>query len=127
MSNSLHKLLKFLYFEGYADSYKESELLLSEMTEEEIDEISYLSRLPKGTLDEVSDLFMRMGAQHSMEKESQRRQEKSEKLKQLATQARQRKQRTGDTIIIPGSSGGKKGNIVYNKTTGQRTFIPDKK
>jgi hypothetical protein len=32
-----HKLLKFLYFEGYADSYEEAEYLLEELNNEEFD------------------------------------------------------------------------------------------
>ena len=28
-----HKLLKFLYFEGYADSYQDAEYLLEELSE----------------------------------------------------------------------------------------------
>lgn len=34
-----HQLLKFLYFEGFADSYEEAEGLLEEITDEEFDEI----------------------------------------------------------------------------------------
>ncbi len=34
-----HKLLKFLYFEGYADSYQDAEYLLEELSDEELDEL----------------------------------------------------------------------------------------
>lgn len=34
-----HKLLKFLYFEGYADSYQDAEYLLEELSDEELGEL----------------------------------------------------------------------------------------
>lgn len=37
MSYDYHKLLKFLYFEGYADSYEEAEYLLEEISDEDYD------------------------------------------------------------------------------------------
>lgn len=125
MSYQYHKLLKFLYFEGYADSYEDAELLLSEMTDEEFYEIEGLSRLPKGCLEEVSQGYMERSARSSMERETQRQRQKTERQKQLSTLARQRSERTNDTIRIPGTSKGQKGTIVYNKLTKERTFIPD--
>ena len=38
-SYEYHQLLKFLYFEGYADSYADAEELLESMSDEEFDEI----------------------------------------------------------------------------------------
>lgn len=126
MSYSYHKLLKFLYFEGYADSYEEAETLLEEMTDEEFDIIEGLSRLPKGSLEEVSDLYMRKSAESSMERTQQRERERRELQKQVASRAREAQSRSGDTISMPGTHKGQKGTIVYNKKTKQRTFIPDK-
>ena len=88
MSYSYHKLLKFLYFEGYADSYEEAEYLLEEMTDEEFDIVEGLSRLPKGSLEEVSDLYMRQSAQAAAKEAAQRKREEVEKRKQLSAQAR---------------------------------------
>ncbi len=34
-----HKLLKFLYFEGYADSYEDAAYLLEELSDEELGEL----------------------------------------------------------------------------------------
>ena len=126
MSYSYHKLLKFLYFEGYADSYEEAENLLEEMTDEEFDIVEGLSRLPKGSLEEVSDSYLERSAQYAMEREAQRKREEAEKRKQLSSRARAQQTRSGDTISMPGTSKGQKGTIVYNKLTKQRTFIPDK-
>jgi hypothetical protein len=40
MSNyEYHQLLKFLYFEGYANSYKEAEYILEDMSDEEFEEL----------------------------------------------------------------------------------------
>lgn len=40
MSNyEYHQFLKFLYFEGYADSYEEAEYLLEELSDEEFEEL----------------------------------------------------------------------------------------
>ena len=40
MSNyEYHQLLKFLYFEGYADSYEEAEHIIEEMTDEELGDL----------------------------------------------------------------------------------------
>lgn len=126
MSYSYHKLLKFLYFEGYVDSYEEAENLLEEMSDEEFDIVEGLSRLPKGSLEEVSDLYMRQSAEASTKRAQQREREKRELQKQLALRARAQQTRSGDTISMPGTHKGEKGTIVYNKKTKQRTFIPDK-
>jgi hypothetical protein len=40
-SNEYNQLLKFLYFEGYADSYAEAEELLESMSDEEFEEVFY--------------------------------------------------------------------------------------
>jgi hypothetical protein len=126
MSYSYHKLLKFLYFEGYADSYEEAEHLLEEMSDEEFDIVEGLSRLPKGSLEEVSDSYLERSARASMERAQQSEREKKEMQKQLASRARAQQTRSGDTISMPGTHKGEKGTIVYNKITKQRTFIPDK-
>lgn len=34
-----HQMLKYLYFEGYADSYKDAEELIEELTDEEFDSL----------------------------------------------------------------------------------------
>lgn len=39
MSYQYHQLLKYVYFEGYVDSYEEAENLLEEMSDEEFEEI----------------------------------------------------------------------------------------
>lgn len=123
MSFSHHKLLKYLYFEGYANSYAEAETLLSEMTEDEVNEISYLSRLPKESLNEEDYLTRTAKA---AEAEAKKRKEKKEKEHtQQSLEARSQKQRSGDTVSVPATSKGRRGRIVYNKSTGERTFVPD--
>lgn len=51
-SYEYHKFLKFLYFEGYANSYEEAEYLLEEINDDEfqylIDEYEYLIERPVG-------------------------------------------------------------------------------
>ena len=39
MNQEYHKLLKFLYFEGYADSYEDAEYLLEELNDDEFEEL----------------------------------------------------------------------------------------
>jgi hypothetical protein len=38
-SYEYNQLLKFLYFEGYADSYEEAEYILEDMSDEEFEEL----------------------------------------------------------------------------------------
>lgn len=52
-SYEYNQLLKFLYFEGYADSYEDAEYIIEEMSDEELEEIlevkeSYDSRYGRG-------------------------------------------------------------------------------
>lgn len=89
MSYSYHKLLKFLYFEGYADSYEEAENLLEEMTDEEFDIVEGLSRLPKGSLEEVSDSYLERSARAAQQAAEKRKRLESERNKELATRARE--------------------------------------
>lgn len=89
MSYSYHKLLKFLYFEGYADSYEEAEYLLEEMSDDEFDEVEGLSRLPKGSLEEVSDSYLERSALAAQQATKERRRIESERNKELATRARE--------------------------------------
>ena len=39
MSYEYHQLLKYVYFEGYADSYEEADYLLEQLSDEEFDEL----------------------------------------------------------------------------------------
>lgn len=89
MSKAYNRLLKFLYFEGYADSYEEAEYLLEEMSDEEFDEIEGLSRLPKGSLDErISYLYMINSARASEEIARQRKEAARREGEELSAQAR---------------------------------------
>lgn len=123
MSHSYHKLLKYLYFEGYANSYAEAETLLSEMTEDEVNEIFYLSRLPRESLTEED--YLTRTAKAAEEKAAQRKKQKDKEYTQQSLEARSQKQRSGDTTSVPAVSKGRRGRIVYNRSTGERTFVPD--
>lgn len=46
-SSEYNQLLKFLYFEGYADSYEEAEYILEEMTDEEFEELIEAKDIPQ--------------------------------------------------------------------------------
>lgn len=43
-SYEYNQLLKFLYFEGYADSYEEAEYILEDMSDEEFEDLNEVSR-----------------------------------------------------------------------------------
>jgi hypothetical protein len=46
-SYEYNQLLKFLYFEGYADSYEEAEYILEEMSDEEFEELIEAKDIPQ--------------------------------------------------------------------------------
>lgn len=123
MSFTYHKLLKYLYFEGYANSYTEAENLLSEMTEDEVNEISYLSRLPKESLYE--DDYLTRTAKYAQERANKRAEEKRTQHTQQSLEARSQKKRSGNTISIRAISKGEHGTLVFDASTGKRTFVPD--
>lgn len=56
-SYDYNQLLKFLYFEGYADSYEEAEYILEEMTDEEFEELIEAKDIPQEVALKLADML----------------------------------------------------------------------
>lgn len=94
MSNyEYHQLLKFLYFEGYADSYKEAEYILEDMSDEEFEELCE-RRLAHSFPLKPSERRSVENIRARLNDEEPRRSTRSSARKQEPTQEPKRKKRT---------------------------------
>ena len=98
-SNEYNQLLKFLYFEGYADSYAEAEELLESMSDEEFEDLCEKHSFPLKPSERrsVENIGRMLGGDYSVppggstRKKSARKVEKVEKQPQEQPQPRKRK------------------------------------
>lgn len=115
-----HKFLKYLYFEGYADSYENAEYLIREMTDDEFSTLLFESRLPRLS-EEMSRETMERRAGESDAANQERKKKRMAQLRNTSDPVG----RTRDTMIIRGSHKGRKGAFHVNRQTGERNFVPD--